>query len=140
MIKPILAKKIEEVVRKAINLLRGSNHFFEYKSRHSKYKIPIKDIVYFGSDSKKVKVFLLENEYEFYGKLSDIKQELNNLCFILIHKSYLVNYLHVIEYEYDYVKMSNEAILPISQQNRKLVHDKLLQYKQRSRDNEFKLL
>lgn len=87
----------------------------------------MKDILYFESDGKKVKIVLLDQTHEFYSKLLEIEEELDNQDFIYIHKSYLVNYYHVIEYQYDHVKMSNKTILPISQQHRKSVRDKLLQ-------------
>jgi len=44
-----------------------------------------------------------DNILSFYGKLSEIIKELNQ-DFILIHKSFLINYNHVIEYQYDNVK------------------------------------
>lgn len=135
LIKPLQKEKIEEVVRKAIHLLQRGNQFFEYKSGRTEYKIPIKDILYFESNGKKVKMILHDKVCEFYGKLSDINQQLDDQDFILIHKSYLVNYFHVIEYQYDYVKMSNKTILAISQQHRKAVREKLLRRRQRGKNN-----
>jgi DNA-binding LytR/AlgR family response regulator len=41
--------------------------------------------------------------HAFYGRISDIEQQLNNQDFISIHKSHLINYDPVIEYQYDYV-------------------------------------
>ncbi len=127
LIKPLQKEKIETVVRKAIDLVDKSNHFFEYKTGRKKNKIPIKDILYFESDGKKIKMILQSEMYEFYGKLFGVKQQLGEQDFIPIHKSYLVNYYHVIEYQYDCVKMSNKTMLPISQQHRKFVRDRLLQ-------------
>lgn len=70
---------------------------------------------------------------EFYGKLSEIQRTLEQNDFILIHKSYLINYYHVVEYQYEFVKMSNTVILPISQQHRKAVRSKLLERKGKER-------
>ncbi|MFA9423819.1 MAG: LytTR family transcriptional regulator DNA-binding domain-containing protein, partial [Sedimentibacter sp.] len=64
-------------------------------------------------------------------KLSSVEEQLNNNDFMMIHKSYLINFNHVIEYTYDYVKMSNKKILTISQNNRKAVREQLLMRKQR---------
>ncbi len=72
---------------------------------------------------------LQEEIHKFYGKLSEIKQKLENNNFISIHKSYLVNYCHVIEYQYEHVKMSNNTMLPISQQHRKVVRRKFIDLK-----------
>ncbi|MGF7050758.1 DNA-binding LytR/AlgR family response regulator [Paenibacillus sp. DS2015] len=127
LIKPLQEYKIEAVVRKAIDLVDRGNHFFEYKSGRTQNKIPIKDILYFESKGKKVRMVLQDQHHEFYSKLIEIEQQLYNQDYLFIHKSYLVNYYHVIEYQYDYVKMSDLTILPISQQQRKCVRDRLLQ-------------
>lgn len=131
LIKPLQKEKIAQVVRKAIELLDRGDHFFEYKLGRTKNKVYIKDILYFESDGKKVKIVLKDQEHEFYSKLPDVEHQLENQDFIYIHKSYLVNYYHVIQYQYDFVKMSNKTILPISQQQRKSVRYKLLQYTER---------
>jgi len=131
LIKPLQEEKIEAVVRKAIELIGRGKQFFEFKSGRTKSKIPIKDILYFESEGKKVRLSIQDDVFEFYGKLAEIEQQLENKDFLPIHKSYLVNYYHVVEYQYDYVKMSNKIILPISQQQRKPVRDRLLQRRQK---------
>jgi DNA-binding LytR/AlgR family response regulator len=94
----------------------------------------ISDILYFESSGRKVKIILKDGEVkEYYGKLSEVEEKLKKNDFFSIHKSYLINYNHVIEYTYEYVKMSNNEILGISQNNRKAVREKLLQKKQRMR-------
>lgn len=130
LIKPLQKKKIEKVLRKVIKLVNKGNQFFEYKIGHTRYKVPIKDILYFESEGKKVNMTLQNQKHEFYSKLVDIKRQLENQDFIHIHKSYLVNNFYVVEYQYDSVKMSDKTILPISQQHRKFVRNQLLQKKQ----------
>jgi DNA-binding LytR/AlgR family response regulator len=130
LIKPIQASKIKEVVIKVMQLLELERKLFEYQIGRTNYKVLMRDIIYFESDGKKVKLYLKDNEQEFYHKLSDIQKQMNSKDFIMIHKSYLVNYYHVIEYQYNYVKMSNQVILPISQQHRKLVRDYFLRSRQ----------
>ena len=90
-------------------------------------------ILYFESSGRKVKVVLKNEVNEYYGKLSEVEEKIKNDDFFFIHKSYLINYNHVIEYSYEYVKMSNNEILGISQNNRKAVREKLLRKKQRMR-------
>jgi len=51
----------------------------------------------------------------------------------MIHKSYLVNFNFCIEYNYEYIKISNQEVLTISQNNRKAVREKLMQRKMRMR-------
>ena len=132
LIKPIKSEKIEDAVKTAMHLLEKSNQLFEFKRGRTITKVPLKEILYFESAGKKINIITTNEVYEFYGKLSDFEDGLSD--FIQIHKSYLVNYYHVIEYHYEYVRMSNKAILPISQQRRKLISDRLLQQRQRTKD------
>ncbi len=136
LIKPIQPQKIEEVVRKAINLIGKGNQFFEFRNGHTQVKIPVKEILYFESSGKKIKIVKQSEVREFYGKLSDIGQQLKDKDFIQIHKSYLINYFHVIEYQYEYVKMSDKTMLPISQHQRKPVSNRLLRRRQEAQSHD----
>lgn len=136
LIKPLKYEKIEEVFKTALKLIQNNDQVFEYQNGRSYHRIPVKDILYFESHGKKIEINLTNGIQEFYGKLSMIETQLNKLDFISIHKSYLINYAHVIESQYDQVRMSNNAVLPISQPNRKQVRDRLLQMRQREEKND----
>lgn len=136
LIKPLQEEKIEKILKKVIELTAKNNYFFEYKIGRTQNKIPIKDILYFESSGKKVKIFIQDEVHEFYGKLSDVEKQLANKDFIQIHKSYLVNYFHVIKYQYENVQMSNNTVLSISQQHRKSVSDRLLKRWQEGKNSE----
>lgn len=127
LIKPIQAEKIEKVIRKFFELMSRQKQFFEYKKGQTIKKILMNDIIYFESNGKKIKIFSNNKVIEYYGKLSDVNHQLCNQDFLFIHKSYLINFLHVIEYQYNYVKMSNKNVLSISRQNKKIVRDRLSQ-------------
>lgn len=124
--KPFNYEKITEVLKTALKLIRKSNNVFVFQIGHATHKIPVKNIIYFESTEKKVKIITQESCFVFYGKLTEIHNEMSNLGFINIHKSYLVNYNHIVKFEYDKVTMSNKMVLPISQKNRKEVRKKQL--------------
>lgn len=132
LIKPLNMKKIEAVVKRAKKLMNTGNQYYLYKAGNVNFNVLISDILYFESSGRKVRIVLKDGQVkEHYGKLSEVEEKLNNSDFFSIHKSYLINYNHVTEYTYEYVKMSNSEILAISQNNRKAVREKLLQKKQR---------
>ncbi|MGD9568292.1 MAG: LytR/AlgR family response regulator transcription factor [Sedimentibacter sp.] len=133
LIKPFSKEKIESVLLKAIKLLDKGNHFFEYKNGNITFSVKINDILYFESNGRKVDIVLSDETKSFYGKLSTVEEQLSNQDFVMIHKSYLINFNFCIEYTYEYVKMSNQEILTISQNNRKAVREKLMQRKLRMR-------
>lgn len=131
LVKPLKKEKIESVLKTARKVLGSNNQYFEYKIGNVNFNVSISDVLYFESSGRKVKIILKDDEKEYYGKLSEVEKKLKNSDFFSIHKSYLINYNYVIEYTYEYVKMSNNEILGISQNNRKAVREKLLQKKQR---------
>ncbi len=131
IIKPLDKEKIELVLAKAVKLLDKENNFFEYKNNNATFSVHIRDVLYFESHGRKVNIVLDNETKSFYGKLSSVEEDINNRDFIMIHKSYMINFNHVIEYTYEYVKMSNQEILTISQNNRKAVREKLMERKLR---------
>lgn len=131
LIKPFSKEKIELVLKKAVKLLDKEKNFFEYKNSNVTFSVPIRDILYFESHGRKVNMVLVNETRSFYGKLSSVEEDINNRDFIMIHKSYLINFNFCIEYNYEYVKMLNQEVLTISQNNRKAVREKLMQRKLR---------
>ncbi|MEW8973710.1 MAG: LytTR family DNA-binding domain-containing protein [Tissierellaceae bacterium] len=121
IIKPLKFEKIEEVFKIALRLIKGSQGVFKYKFGYTTYSVLIKDILYFESRDRQVKIHTVNGINRFYGTLKDTHDKVREFNFIDIHKSYLVNYNHVIKFEYHQVTMSNKSVLPISQSNRKKV-------------------
>lgn len=114
LIKPAKAEKIISSIIKAMELLNKLNYYFTYKQGHNTYRKAIKDIIYFTSDNRQVKMVTVTEEVVFYGTLPHIHLQLENYRFFFCHKSYLVNYYHVTEPHYDRFIMSNGHILNIS--------------------------
>lgn len=94
-------------------------------------RVFLSEILYFKSDDKKIRIILTNGEeISFYGKLKDIRMSVPENSFLVIHKSYMVNYEYVNEYTYEWVKMINGDILNISKAHRKEVRSQLMQYEQ----------
>ncbi|WP_066715886.1 LytR/AlgR family response regulator transcription factor [Clostridium sp. Marseille-P299] len=126
LIKPICKEKISKTLKLAMQLSSRCNLFFEFHVGKIYYRVPYKEIIYFESDDKKIRIISIDKTYEFYGKLADIKKGVPNKDFLLIHKSYLINYMYVSESQYDSIKFTNGVHLPISQTYRKEVRDFLI--------------
>ncbi|WP_303868921.1 LytTR family DNA-binding domain-containing protein [Acetobacterium wieringae] len=78
--------------------------------------------------NREIKITTITGDDLFYGKLRDIYPQLEGDRFIKIHKSYLVNYEHVVTFKYNEVRMSNSDCLPISQLKRKEIRALQLRY------------
>jgi len=131
IIKPLAYEDVYMAMKRVIKFLSRNDKFFEYKIGHTTYRIPVKDIIYFESQGRKINIVTQNGIMTFYGKLDAVEKQLTNLNFIRIHKSYLVKYEYIIKFEYTQVTMSNDVILPISQSNRKRVRQLQIKLKRR---------
>ena len=104
-----------------IAMVRREKHSgnFHYKKGQNSYIIPACDIIYFEGQDRKIKIVTTKGEDSFYGNLEDIERDVAEYRFILIHRSYLINYQHVAIRRYSEVVMSSGAILPISRSKQK---------------------
>lgn len=125
IIKPLTYEKIAVPLKYALKIVNSNKKLFLYKKGQTSFKVPIKDIIYFESKNRKVNIITINEVDTFYGSLEEIAEKLP--YFINIHKSYLVNYNYVFKIEYHQLTLLNSVILPISQNNRKKVRDRLLE-------------
>lgn len=128
LIKPIDDIKVIKMVDKAMELLNKLDVYFKYKQGHNFCRKEIKDIIYFESDNRQVKMVTTTDEIIFYANLFELHSQLESHKFFFTHKSYLVNYYHVAELYYDKLIMTNSHSLPISQSKRTEVRKLQLKY------------
>lgn len=94
---------------------------FQYTTKKTHIRIPINNIVYFSSDLKYVTVHMVGGKCEnFFCKLTEIETLLNqkgvSAVFLRIHKSYLVNILHIFRLNRaeKKIELSDATVLPVS--------------------------
>lgn len=125
LVKPILQAQINETMETAIRIIKKKEERFEFQQGKEYYYVPMGDIVYLGSEGRKIKVVTMKETFEFYGKLKEVAKRLSE-DFIVIHQSYIVNKEYVFRYTYEMVELVNGTILTISLANRKLVRERIL--------------
>lgn len=125
LVKPILQAQINETMEMAVRIIKKKEERFEFQQGKEYYYVPMGDIVYFGSEGRKIKVVTMKSTFEFYGRLKEIAKRLSEE-FIVIHQSYIVNREYVFRYTYEMVELVDGTILTISLANRKLVRDRIL--------------
>lgn len=95
ILKPYREDKIREILGLAVEESRRMEEQFYYiKQKGQLLRLPLKEILYFKSDRKKVTAVAVKGQEVFYARLSDIEAELPT-GFIRIHNRYLVNLSHV---------------------------------------------
>lgn len=123
LLKPIAEKQLLDALKQGVYLINRGNLFFEYSIGKTVYKTYYKDILYFKSEGRKIKIVFMKEVKEFYGKLKHVIKGLGTQDFMHIDKSYLINPSYVAEYNYEWIKMTNNEVLTISQANRKMIRD-----------------
>ncbi len=127
LIKPITADILFPCLNDYVERYLNED-YFEFIVKNVRKRIPVRRIMYFESNARKIILHCVEEKYEFYGKLSDLT-EMNVLKqFMMIHKSFYVNISHVSSYKYATLVVSNNMELPISKPNRKEVRRLFLKY------------
>lgn len=131
IVKPVKRNILQPTFLRATKLLERSSTYFKYQKQYETYKIDTKLITHFSISGRKVVIHTLEKENydEFTGKILDVEEELRNLSFFFIHKSYLANYFNVKILSTKKAIFKNDFSLPVSKShrdeiNRILLYDK----------------
>lgn len=102
ILKPYDERRIQNVLEQALGELgKSREQFFTLEQKSGITKIPIKKILAFSSDRRKIVISLQDGgKPDFYGKLDALEQELPDY-FIRCHNRHLVNLNHVTALEKD---------------------------------------
>lgn len=121
--KPIGQNLINHVMDSFMQMKMQDKETYSFHVNKAQYTLHLSEILYFGSERRKIIIICKNATYMFYGKLDDVQRQLENknIRFIRIHQSYLVNMKHIREYRYTDLIMSNGDVLLISRDRRKNV-------------------
>ena len=90
LIKPPKNEQLDDILsRAAAALYKDAERTFMCRSGDATYRIPVKNILYFVSDRRRVTCVTAGRSYSFYGKLDQVEQEVGRE-FVRIHQRYLV--------------------------------------------------
>ena len=128
LIKPVTQTSLNAVLKKAIEQIRTAKQVFFFKQNKNRLQVSFDEILYFEANRRKVKLVTAEKEYEFYGKISELWEQLDANIFLQIHNSYVVNMEQIRQLSDSTVILKNEISLPISRHYRNHVRQRHLQY------------
>lgn len=102
ILKPYEEYKIQKVLEQALKELgKSREQFFLVEQKSGALKIPLKTILAFSSNRRKVTVLLTDGKKtDFYGKLDEIEEGLPDY-FVRCHNRHLINLNHVTALEKD---------------------------------------
>lgn len=118
LMKPIKYDMVASCVDKALTLKTKRGEVFAYSFNGQSHRIPLSNILYFESFSRKLRIVRTNGTEEFYGKISDIAAKYGEKGFVQIHKSYIVNIGYIDTISSTSVTMFNGDVLPLSRERR----------------------
>lgn len=125
--------KLEAELHEAANSLKqyfdSLNDYFIFKTQTGKIAVDIKNIMYFTVKNHTVTMVSGECEEQVVrGTMKEYRNRLEKRGFILIHKSYLVNYRYIHSIEGSNIKLQCGKMLPLSRHRADEVENKLHYY------------
>lgn len=123
----LLKDQIDEGLPKIWNdiikeLLDRQDAYFSYEFERKVYRLPIRDILYFESNLRRIVVHTKASENAaLYGKLDDLSVKYSS--FIRVHKSYLINRRYIRMISAGTVVLSNGEVLPVSRRYAALLEE-----------------
>lgn len=123
----LLKDQIDEGLPKIWNdiikeLLDRQDAYFSYEFERKTYRLPIRDILYFESNLRRIVVHTKASENAtLYGKLDDLSVKYSS--FIRVHKSYLINRRYIRMISAGTVVLSNGEVLPVSRRYAALLEE-----------------
>lgn len=107
-------EEFERVFLKTVGLAaQRKKELLLCKTRNLNIAIPIKEITYITISKRLITVHYNETKTQFYGCLENLEKQLQNMNFLRIHRSYIVNLLRVITYGPHQVVLKNGVEIPI---------------------------
>lgn len=125
LVKPVSEELMEMCFKAAYEDINSRDFYFRYSYQRMNHKVPVRDILYFESNKRKVLIVTEEENFELYGKLNEIENGLKacKVSFLRVHQSFLVNYRHVKSQSYDFVVMDNGKKISISEDRRRMISE-----------------
>ncbi len=123
LVKPLNYEKLFPVMELALRLQAEEDLVFSYYANRTLYRVPLKSILYFESQGRKISLYSRPKVHNgsFYSSMYELERQLRKRGFFLINKSCLVNFFQVKSFSYDKVVLLSGKSLTISQSRREAV-------------------
>lgn len=129
LIKPIPVRLIAETLDRYFCYFESDeDHYFSFKVSGAVQKIRFDDIFYFTSSGRKCIIVNKRGDSEFYSKLDEVEEHVDNEVFIRVHQSYIVNIRCIKSLTKDGLTMNNGLFVPVSQRRYSEVKSKFMKY------------
>jgi len=122
--KDALERDMKKALLKYFQLTSKRKISYKIKQGFSYKNILIKDILYIECSGHKLTLKTVRGEdYQLYGSLQTIENELAKYDFIRVHRSYLVNQAYIKDIEKTDVLLEGNAAVPLGKDRRRKVRE-----------------
>jgi len=125
----VLCRAVEEWQSQNINMKKPEEKYVLISNGGVHIKVMIEDIVYAEVFNRKVVIHKVNDEIEYYGKLSDL-EALTGESFFRPHRAYLINFKYVEKYNATTIYLESGTVLMAKQRYPEFVK-KYMKYNQR---------
>lgn len=131
--KPIDTKKLFRCLSVILQMQGLENTDFVYKTNRVFKKVPLKEILYFESNLRKIKIVSTGGTDFFISTIAEVQKELSS-TFIAPHGSFLVNFSHISNISSRELTMTDGTVIVVSQRYLKAVRMAQIQFAKEKRD------
>lgn len=119
ILKQKLDKELASCLALALTRFDHVRDVFKFQINGEIIDIPLSEVLYLESSRHKVTAYLQakQKSHSFHGTLSDLEAQLANCGFLRIHKSYLVNMKHLVNFQCRTATLTGDITLRVSEKN-----------------------
>lgn len=136
LMKGDMNKKLRTYLEDAIKEVIRQRQVLTISVNAELIDVPVSQILYLESNLRVITMHLINNdrkEYRFYGNMTDLAEKLNNLGFLRVQKSFLVNMEYIEQLQYEKVRLFGGIVLPSSAKNHKELKQYYLKWRGKNR-------
>lgn len=126
--KPLHQNELNRALLRAVQKLEGVKRYsLVLQFGGNVAAVPFADILYLESRRRKIEVHTEHEFFEAYATMADALVQLPEE-FFQCHKSYIVNFEHVVKFDNDGLTLRNGERVPVSQRRRQDTRDSFFRY------------
>lgn len=123
ILKPVSRERLSSELNRYVDEIEAEPACINITIRGCEKKIAIDKILYFESDIRKIRVYLSGEAIEFYGKMDELEELLQERGFLRCHQSYLVNTRYVRSIRRNEIELEDVKI-PVSRKYWEILREK----------------
>lgn len=133
LLKPVKREGFLAEVRELIDRHNtNKGRYYSFNCDSGIIRLELDSIVYFESELRTITVHAAGKRYTFTGKIKELEEQLEPHDFVRVHKSYIVNLRSIHRIFKDTITMSEGSSVPLSKSKSHEIHQRLLEYMEKS--------